>query len=191
MNQQIQQQIAQAQIQNALVSMEKALDDQIKEADEEMEKIQEDEDEYERLRRKRLKEMREEHEKKTKWQFLGHGQMQELNDAQQFFGAVKQSERVVAFFSNGSKWCNYLEGHLSKIAQKHPETRFIKVNADKAAPLVEHLQIWMMPTVTLIRQGETDHSIVGLDEVGGQEMTVVTVARALSQHNMIEVKRIQ
>lgn len=183
------QELAQKQIESALINVEKALDEQIAQANEEMERIQDDEDEYERLRRKRLQELKEEHEKKQKWKFLGHGTLQEIHDSNQFFTAVKQSERVIAFFTNGNKWCSYLEGHLQKISQRHPETKFMKINAEKVQDLSSHLQILMLPTMTLIKNGETDHSIIGLDEVGGQEMTTISIARALASNGMIDLQR--
>jgi len=55
------------------------------------------------------------------------------------------------------------------LAAKHMETKFLRVNAEKAPFLVEKLHIWMLPTIVCVKEGKTDHSIVGFDELGGKD----------------------
>lgn len=41
------------------------------------------------------------------------------------------------------------------------------MNVEKSPFLVERLQIWCMPSIVLIKDGKTDHTIQGFDELGG------------------------
>lgn len=47
--------------------------------------------------------------------------------------------------------------------------QFVKINAEKAPYLVEKLNIWMMPTLVLIKDGQTVHHVRGFDEFGGSD----------------------
>jgi hypothetical protein len=45
----------------------------------------------------------------------------------------------------------------------------VKVDAEKSPFLVERLNVWMLPTLVLCKNGKTEHSIVGFDELGGDD----------------------
>lgn len=62
-----------------------------------------------------------------------------------------------------------MDAHFDKLARTHLETRFIKVDAEKSPFLVERLQIVVMPTIVLVKDGKTEHSIMGFDEFGGTD----------------------
>ena len=47
-----------------------------------------------------------------------------------------------------------MDSHLSKLAQMHPETRFVKIDAEKSPFLAERLRIIMLPTVALVIKGK-------------------------------------
>ena len=50
---------------------------------------------------------------------------------------------------------------------KYWGTRFVCVNGEKAPYLCDKLHIWMLPSIVLIKEGKTEHTIRGLDELGG------------------------
>jgi hypothetical protein len=82
--------------------------------------------------------------------------------------------------------CEIVDSHLATLARKHVETRFIKVNAEKSPFLCERLKIWMLPTIVLIKEGRTDHSIVGFEELGGRDsFTTEDLERLLLKHEVI------
>ena len=100
----------------------------------------------------------------------GHGEYRECNDQKQFFDDLrKESRAVVHFARSATRRCEILDKHLAALARKHIETKFIRVDAEKSPFLAERLKIWMLPTVVLIKDGKTDHSIVGFDELGGKD----------------------
>jgi hypothetical protein len=111
----------------------------------------------------------------------------EVTDTKEFFNAAKKSERVVAHFYRGTTpRCEIVDAHLEKLAVSHVETRFIKINAEKNPFLIERLNIIMMPTVVLIRDGHTDHSLCGFDELGGiDDFSTEDLAYVLANYKII------
>lgn len=127
-------------------------------------------DDLEELRRKRMEAMKNEHKKKTEMKAIGHGTYEEVLGEKEFFQEAKKSENVVVHFFRTSAWrCEIVDKHLKSLAVKHWGTRFIKINAEKAPYLAEKLHIWMLPSIVLVKKGKTEHTIVGLDEMGGEE----------------------
>lgn len=83
---------------------------------------------------------------------------------------VKRSKRVVCHFYRPTTWrCGIIDKHIGKVVAKHPETKFIKIDAEKSPYLVDKLKIWMLPSLVLVKDGHTDHTIVGFDEFGGND----------------------
>lgn len=167
--------LAQAQME------EKKLDAQLKKL-EEM-----GEDDFEALRQKRklvlAKKMRQEQD----WKQLGHGRYLELTDTKEFFDAAKKSARMVVHFYRGvTPRCEIVDAHFQKLAPTHLETRFVKINAEKNMFLVERLGIILMPTIVLIKDGKTEHSLRGFDEMGGtDDFSTDVMAYVLSQHGVL------
>mmetsp|Transcript_22683 Transcript_22683/g.35498 ORF Transcript_22683/g.35498 Transcript_22683/m.35498 type:complete len:231 (+) Transcript_22683:283-975(+) len=158
----------QARLEQHLMNVAETIESQI---DMENKKLDElDEDDLERIREKRIAQMRKEQEKKQEWRQKGHGQYQELSNEKEFFEAAKGSEHMVChFYRSATHRCNIVDKHLSLIAQKHIEARFVKIDAEKCPFLAERLRIVVLPTIALVRQGKTVDYIVGFDDLGGQD----------------------
>jgi thiol-disulfide isomerase/thioredoxin len=131
-------------------------------------RLQEMEDEdYEAIRARRIEAMRKDAEDLKKFQAAGHGSYDEVFDEKEFFNVCKKSERVVAhFYRPSNEPCLLVDKHLTDLSRKHMESKFIKINAEKAQFLAERLKIWMLPTIVLIIDGKTQHSIIGFEELG-------------------------
>eukprot|EP00941_MAST-03F_sp_MAST-3F-sp1_P004858 g4858.t1 len=147
-----------------------------------------DEDDLESLRQRRLEEMKRKSREKQAFRRKGHGSYTEVTNEKEFFNATKNSPRVVChFYRPASKYCLYVDKHLSRLAQTHLETKFIKINAEKSPYLCEKLHIWMMPTMVLVKDRKTQHSIVGFDELGGTEnFSTRDLEIVLMNHEMVE-----
>eukprot|EP01138_Halocafeteria_seosinensis_P013662 gb/GECG01013953.1/.p1 GENE.gb/GECG01013953.1/~~gb/GECG01013953.1/.p1 ORF type:complete len:215 (+),score=54.98 gb/GECG01013953.1/:1-645(+) len=147
-----------------------------------------EEDDLEKIRQRRLREMKKKHEQKQKWLQAGHGKYQEVPNEKEFFQELKNCERAVAhFYRNTTRRCEILDGHLEKLARQHIETKFIKVNAEKSPYLAEKLNIWCLPTMVLVKNGKTDHSIVGFDDMGGHdEFSTKTLENVLLYHEIVK-----
>lgn len=114
----------------------------------------------------------------------GHGEYLEISNEKEFFDICKQSENVVCHFHRDSTFrCKIVDKHLSLLAKKHIEARFIKLSVDKAPFLVERLKIKVLPTIILVKDAKTKDYIVGFDDLGGHdeystEMMEWRIARA-------------
>jgi len=142
--------------------------------------------ELEILRERRLAAMKKAQEQKQRWRALGHGTYKAIGEGQhgadtakEFFDASKESDRLVVHFHRPStRSCDVFHAHLEKLAQKHLETRFVKINVDQCAEdgagggasyLVDKLGIVVMPTIVIIKNRKAIHHIRGFDELGGTE----------------------
>ena len=50
---------------------------------------------------------------------------------------------------------------MAILAKKHLETKFLKLNVEKAPFLCERLRIKVIPTLALLRDGKTQDYVVG------------------------------
>jgi hypothetical protein len=63
-------------------------------------------DDLERLRHKRLHELKQRQAKAAEWANKGHGEVQDVSDERDFFKAIKGEERAVChFYRHGSMPC--------------------------------------------------------------------------------------
>ena len=161
-----------AQVQQVLGEvMLKTLQEKEERLDDELHKMERmEEDDFEELRRQRMEALKKSAEQRAKWKAAGHGEYSEIHDQKTFFEELKKSDRaVVHFYRSSTARCEIVDMHLGKLARKHPETRFVKVNAEKAPFLCERLKIWALPTMVLVKEGKTHHSIVGFEDMGGKD----------------------
>jgi hypothetical protein len=56
------------------------------------------EDDFDRLRQKRLEEMKDRQRKVAQWRAAGHGVYTEIKDEREFFEVAKTSENVIVHF---------------------------------------------------------------------------------------------
>lgn len=158
------QNVVQQQLLQATQMMEHQVDAEI----EKLDKM--DEDDIEALRRKRMQQMKKQADQKKDWLSQGHGRYDEIADEREFFDVCKKSKNVVCHFYRDSTFrCKIVDKHLTLLAPKHVETRFVKINAEKCQFLVERLRIVVIPTICLAKDGKTVDYVVGFDDLGGHD----------------------
>lgn len=127
-------------------------------------------DDIQTIRQKRLKEMKKQAERKEEWLQIGHGQYQELKDEKEFFDEQKKSERFICHFYRESTFrCKIVDKHMDILARKHVESRFVKIDAERAMWLAQRLKIKVLPTIACIFNSKTKDYIVGFDDLGGMD----------------------
>ena len=137
-------------------------------------------DDLELLRERRKAQMKRDRAAASEARERGHGSYQEVYDQKDFFAQVKRSKTVVVhFYRSATAACSAVDAALDRVARKHLETRFIKINAEKSPFLVEKLKIWMLPSIVLCVDGKTTHTITGLDEFGGTQTPSAAVVEAV------------
>jgi hypothetical protein len=164
----MEQAMIQARMEEHLLTLATNIEDQI---DAQTKAIDEmDEDDLDRLREKRMQQMRKANEQKALWRQMGHGSVQELSNEKEFFEAAKKSEHMLChFYRPTTKRCEIVDKHLTELAPKHIEARFCRINAEKTEFLVQKLLVVVLPTIALIYKGKVIDYIVGFDDIGGHD----------------------
>ncbi len=82
----------------------------------------------------------------------------------EFETAVNQAEglALVDFYADWCGPCKMLAPVIAELAEEHPEVRFFKVNIDENAELAARYGVMSIPTVVLIKGGETLSTEVGV-----------------------------
>ncbi|UKK02396.2 hypothetical protein MACK_002488 [Theileria orientalis] len=144
-----------------------------------------DDEALENLREARLLELKKQYTRRQEYLLKGYGRVEELYSDKEFFNACRDSDSVVVhFYRPTTKRCEYLESHLIKVADSHFTTKFLKVNAEKTPFICERFNIWCIPTLMIIKDGKTNHSIVGFDELGGDGFDTETLVSVLEKHGI-------
>lgn len=127
-----------------------------------------DMDELDVIQRKRAAALRKQMKQKEAWIANGHGEYSTLTSEKEFFDVGKKSERVVLHcYRSATMRCAIVDKHLDLLAKKHIETKFCKLDVEKAPFLCERLKIRVIPTIILCKGAQTIDYIVGFDELGG------------------------
>lgn len=156
------QQAIQGQLLQTANAMEQQLDNEI----ERLDKMEEDD--FEKLKVKRMEALKKAQSQKQEWLSNGHGKYTEVADEKEFFDACKRSKHVICHFYRDSAFrCKIVDKHFEQLAHQHVETKFIKINAERVKFLVEKLRIVVIPTICLAKEGKTTDYIVGFDDLGG------------------------
>ncbi|XP_062604928.1 thioredoxin domain-containing protein 9-like [Saccostrea cucullata] len=158
--------MAQNALEHQLLEATRIMEQQV---DAEIEKLDRmDDDDFDKLRERRLEAMRQAQKQKQELLAKGHGKYYEIATEKDFFDECKRSKKVVCHFYRDSTFrCKIVDKHLEILAPKHVETKFIKINAEKCPFLVERLRIVVMPTICVAMDGKTTDYIVGFDDLGG------------------------
>jgi len=145
-----------------------------------------DDDDLEALRARRREQMKALHDKKLKYQALGHGNYDEIAE-DEFLKTVTASERaVVHFYHKNFEKCKIMDMHLLKCAKKFFGTRFVKLDSEKAPFFVEKLRIKTLPCAVVFNDGIAKGKQLGFDGLGGDEFETVQLAWRIKEWEGIE-----
>ena len=142
------------------------------------------------LREKRLAKMKAKFEKRKEYLAKGHGKYEEIVE-EQFLKVVTSSRYcVVAWYHKDFERCKIVDMHLKKLCkQEHLlETRFVRIDAEKARFFVGKLKIRTLPTSVLFINGVAVDKIVGFNDFGGDEFTTEMYEKRLWQGGVIKNK---
>lgn len=105
---------------------------------------------------------------------MGHGEVTELRDQPDFFKAMngKSENVIVLFYTDTNDYGKLFDKVFRELAPQHMETRFCKIDAEKAPYLCKSLMLVLMPTVLFVNKGKVTKKIEGLDELGGDRFSV-------------------
>lgn len=129
-----------------------------------------DNSDLEAIRQQRIAEMKQRAKQKQEWMANGHGEYTEIDNEKEFFTVCNKSENVVChFYRNDTPRCRIVDMHLKILAKRHVETRFVKLDVERAPFLTGRLKIRVIPTIGLVKTNKTKDFIVGFTDLGNRD----------------------
>ncbi|KAJ8706911.1 hypothetical protein PYW07_012989 [Mythimna separata] len=151
-------------LQQVASNMEKQLDSEL----ERLETM--DTNDLEAIRQQRIAEMKKRAKSKQEWLANGHGEYSEIDGEKEFFTVCNKSDNVVChFYKSDTPRCKIVDMHLKILAKKHVETRFVKLDVERAPFLTGRLKIRVIPTIGLVKENKTKDFIVGFTDLGNRD----------------------
>eukprot|EP01039_Chlorochromonas_danica_P006981 gene6980-7723_t len=153
---------------------------------------QDEDHELRSLRERRMRQLQRAQKEKIENLGRGHGQYREIAQ-DEFLAEVTNSDKVVChFYHRDFPRCEIMNMHIEKLAPKHIEAKFIKINAEKTPFFVDKLKIRTIPSLILFHDGVAKDKILGFEgladtqEEGKEdEWPTVRLARLLASKGMI------
>ncbi|XP_060103288.1 phosducin-like protein 2 [Heteronotia binoei] len=138
--------------------------EQLKEAED----VFDDEDmkAVEMYRKRRLKEL------KALQKTHRYGELREISGEQyvkEVTNAPKDVWVVIHLYKSSIPMCSLVSRHLSQLAQKFPETKFVKAAANSC---IENYHDSCLPTLFVYENGQIKGKFLGVMECGGTNLTV-------------------
>lgn len=96
-------------VEQQVLQVAKALEEQIDNQLHQLDNL--NDDDMERLRERRLQELKKQQEKTREWLARGHGEYRELNGEKEFFSEMKGEERLICHFYRDSWPCKVRRAH--------------------------------------------------------------------------------
>ncbi|KAL9012614.1 MAG: hypothetical protein Q9173_002631 [Seirophora scorigena] len=128
------------------------------------------------FREQRIQQLHEELARAKHLRNQEHGHYTETNNEKALMDIVNTGAMVsvVHFFRSDFHRCGIMDAHLDTLAQLHFDTRFLRINVDKAPFLVTKLKVQVLPCVIAFRQGVSIDRIIGFEGLGYSDDTFST-----------------
>ncbi|KAJ4456757.1 putative ATP binding protein [Paratrimastix pyriformis] len=141
----------------------------------------------ERLRQKRLQEMKEKQSMAQRLLSEGHGQLREIQE-QEFLNEVTHTEKcIVHFFHSDFARCRLLDDHLQRVAKKYVELKVLKMNVEKSPFFVAKLRVQVLPCLCYFKKGNNTGRLIGFDGLeGGDNFQTSALEEELERAGMID-----
>jgi hypothetical protein len=129
----------------------------------------EDDPELHALHKERIQQMKEEQEKRREMQRKGHGEYRDIDEGE-FLPEVTGSFQVcVHFYHQEFERCRIVDKHMTILARKYFDTKFVKVHAPDCPFFVTKLNVQVLPCIVFFRNGVAYDRIVGFEELGAKD----------------------
>ncbi|XP_054845635.1 phosducin-like protein 2 [Eublepharis macularius] len=138
--------------------------EQLKEAEDDFD--EEDMKAVEMYRKQRLKEL------KSLQKIQKYGELREISGEQyvkEVTNAPKDVWVVIHLYQSSIPMCSLINRHLSLLAKKFPETKFVKAVANSC---IKNYHDSCLPTLFVYKNGQIEARFVGITECGGTKLQV-------------------
>jgi len=118
----------------------------------------------ERIRQKRLAEMKSASAQQAEQMAKGHGQYRTISQDELLPECTGSSEWVaIHFFHNEFDRCKIMDLHLKQIAPRHLTCKFLRIDAEKAPFFVSKLAVQILPTLIVFQDGKAVQRLMGFE----------------------------
>jgi thiol-disulfide isomerase/thioredoxin len=115
-----------------------------------------------------------------------YGQYREIIETEFLDTCLKNKRVVCHFYHNDFERCKILDNHIKKIANEHPETLFIRINAEKTPFFTAKLNIRVLPTLIMFVDGKAIGRFIGFQDFGmTDDFPTINISRKLVLYKMI------
>lgn len=122
--------------------------------------------ELRRIKMQRLRQLKLEHNQRLENLGKGHGQLLDITQ-DEFIGAMTTSMTTVClFYHKDFQRCEVMNHHLQKLAQRHIESKFVKIDAEKAPFFVEKVRsrVNQLAAVAVAAAAENENNYCDYDK---------------------------
>lgn len=95
-----------------------------------------------------------------------YGQYSEIIETEFLDTMIKNKQVVCHFYHSEFERCKIMDKHLKTVAEQHPETLFVRIDAEKTPFFTSKLSIKILPTVVLFNDGKAYDRIIGFEDLG-------------------------
>lgn len=126
-----------------------------------------DDDAVAGLREKRLQQLHEEMSRAKVMKETAHGTYSEVKDEKELMNITTSTKLCVVHFSKSDfNRCRIMDEKLRALAEKHFDTRFVKIDVENAPFLVVKLGVQVLPCVIAFKDGVSVDRIIGFEGIG-------------------------
>lgn len=150
------------------------------------ERVPIDRDDLTSWRRERLEAIRRMKIKSREYLEQGHGSVETLSEEKEVINTCNNHKRVIChFYHDEFPRCKILDRHLSTLAAKHLEVKFIRMLATNSPFFTAKLGMKVLPTVICTLDGGIIHVFTGFEEFKGDSITEHTLRAGLLKRGAI------
>jgi len=170
------------------INEENAKDNEINELDE-LEKELENDPELRKIQDQRREQLREVFKQKQEKLSKGFGHYDQMEEKDMLKMASQTQYVIVHFASNEFQNCAIVDHHLSLLAPKHIDVRFVKCDATKSPFVTTRWKIKTLPTLCIVVHGYLVDKIVGFTDLGNNsDFPTIALERRLAASGVIKAK---
>ncbi|XP_064634432.1 uncharacterized protein LOC135492149 [Lineus longissimus] len=138
----------------------------------------------------RFNELKQRAEAFKQFQEKGHGHYTTIDEEKKFLHLTTSESRcVVHFFHTDFRRCAIVDTHLKKLAEKHFETKFAKIDVKVAKFFVEKLKIKELPAILCFVDAKVKDKIIGFSDLGNTDsFSTEMLERRLGKSEVITVE---
>lgn len=129
--------------------------------------LEDDDEIFSGLREQRLQQLHEEISRAKVMKTTSHGTYSEIKDERQLMEITTSTKLCVVHFGKSDfNRCRIMDDKLQVLAEKHFDTRFVKIDVENAPFLVVKLGIQVLPCVLAFKDGVSVDRIIGFEGIG-------------------------